>query len=504
MSFDSSISFSLKSLEIYRGEKAHGNPNVYLKINESKFLEVTALKDQEAPLTILSLVISDLATLIFENCSNISKDLLRDAEGSLKKEPALNLNEAGKYFAELISQAYSLSLGQEPITDSVKQIETLIDFINLNNKERLCHLNEDIFQQISDFISTKELSEIRSTSKQFERLMLSKRQAIIFKQLPTEEQMASLLRYPNLKILDFSRVHHAIDDKTIESLLTILKGKTDLKRISFEACSKITADTLAMISTFEGLESLDLTGCYKLNNESLIRLLTLKGLKELSLSAGYSYTDEALSILAPLTELEVLNLSYNPEISARGLSYLEALPKLKTLIFEECSIGDEAVEALVPLKNLRILNLFQCTSVTNRGLAAISSLTQLEALDLSFCTIDTSAVAHLSNLKQLKFLSLQGCYRLFSEALSDLTTLQNLEVLNLSGCYNLDDRIFEFIASLKNLKVLNINGVRNINDAGLSILLGSDSLIKIYINDCYKISEELKTLFRVEKRVDIL
>lgn len=78
MSFDANALLSIRALDVYAREKAHSNPAIFLKINDSKALEVSHIKGAEVSNDSLMPLIAEIAIEVFERFSTVSSDLLRD------------------------------------------------------------------------------------------------------------------------------------------------------------------------------------------------------------------------------------------------------------------------------------------------------------------------------------------------------------------------------------------------------------------------------------------
>lgn len=302
--------------------------------------------------------------------------------------------------------------------------------------------------------------------------------------------------------------NRALSDQTLQLFL-----KTDLSRIVFHDCSKVSFEGYKALAIFcPHLTELSLQMCGQLNNEALLyiaeklpnlRSIKLDGpflinettwdqfflsmagrLKEFHVSNTHRFTDHSLSSLLRHCGNELVSLHFsrldsvtnyalipqylqNPEFHSLGIEYP----------YNEEDVSDMVILQLLERvgTTLRYLSLNGCLELTDN--AIVNGLTvflqgndQLECLQLEeLVNVTSDSLLYFFktiSLPHLRRCSLKRCTKLTDDAIVELllnSAKDRLEDLNLNSLVNISQGSFE-IMNCPLLKHLDASFVRCVDD----------------------------------------
>uniref|UniRef100_A0A0N5C4C2 RNA-binding protein EEED8.10 n=1 Tax=Strongyloides papillosus TaxID=174720 RepID=A0A0N5C4C2_STREA len=307
----------------------------------------------------------------------------------------------------------------------------------------------------------------------------------------------------NLKKLDLSSVHHALDEKafivigkycksledldisgipsTIKNIIFLgeclnlkclsyrnmininekcfwylVKGFADtLVSIDFRGCKILKGQCL--ISITNSLEKLYLDGCYALEARSIDDIcMQANGLKVLKLNGCFNITDEYMSLIGrTLLDLEVFSLHGDgyKNLSPSSLTCLTLLKNLVELSFDYNSlINDTFIMALCESnRNIRKLSLAYSGDeiyVTSNGISSIKLLNQLTYVDLSGLTaVDDECLGDIvKNCKILSECYLRNCPNFDDKGLECfLDAPPSIRKIDISACLGVSNKSIQKI-----------------------------------------------------------
>jgi hypothetical protein len=269
-----------------------------------------------------------------------------------------------------------------------------------------------------------------------------------------------------------------ITDKGVE----VLRVFTDLERLSFENCERVTDRGFAHVGLLHKLT--DINTPKHISDESMRQLATLHKLQKLDLK-GLTITDHGLQHLAHATELRTLVLP--PAVTGSGLSHLRGSTDLSTILLSRATT-DEGVRQLALFPEVTRVDLRYCSAVTGSGVAPLRGLPNLRSIslgpsatdetirdlvtfpaltqiELSLANVTDACVASLTQVPQLE--SLQISNKISVEALSELSSVKTLKSLTLIGGFS--DDVVPVLLQFDHVGTLTLHN-SNISEAGIKQL----------------------------------
>nr|GEU54215.1 hypothetical protein [Tanacetum cinerariifolium] len=217
---------------------------------------------------------------------------------------------------------------------------------------------------------------------------------------------------------------------------------------------------------------------------SLVR--SCKNLTVLILRKCMNVTDKSLKMIGEATRLKYLSLRDCYLITDLGLEYLaneDLRYCLKTLYLNNCHrITDNGVIHLKKLVSLRDLHLSNCAYITDYGVVAICELPNLEVLHLDFLITITDISLREIGSKCLKMLvlSLEGCEKITNVGLQAFSGHQTLFRLSLALCYKLSlEDVKPIVMSCPNLRCLRLSR-KPMSEACFELLSTNTHRCRIY------------------------
>jgi len=273
-------------------------------------------------------------------------------------------------------------------------------------------------------------------------------------------------------------------------MCTVLSGMPNLKELSLNHCTSLTAMGLRLISGLEHLERLSMESCVNMGGGRY--LLSLTCLKELNLGCCLNIGNEDAIYMSQLTGLEMLNIR-NTKIDSGGLLALQRLVHVKKLCISGLPVNDMSVATVImSMPLLEDLDASRCVAVGGLALKALAENrygAQIRRLNMAYTSVDDRALMrHLPWLKKLQTISLESCNvsesglmtlgdvgslrdimlsdtRANNSTLEVVCKLPHLESLDISFTM-VDDRGLYYISKSKSLKSLNIES-SEFTDSGL-------------------------------------
>jgi F-box/leucine-rich repeat protein 7 len=253
-------------------------------------------------------------------------------------------------------------------------------------------------------------------------------------------------------ILNISNCHH-ITDEGFSSLIQVLSGRANLRKVYMKCNWNISAMAIMDLSiSCRQLLELDVSNCRKVTDDVIISLIGYRDNTKFgcpclrSLRLGYCkyLTDRTMQhIINDMNDrVELLDLTRCTTITDNGFLNLRNnyFSKLHTFVLKDCTfLSDRVVEMIsIYMKELEDLNLTFCCMLTDVSLKLLgTSNSKLRRLDLSFCgaAVSDYSLSNLKGLANLEYLSIKGCVRVTREGVDMLLTeIQNLKELNLLQC----------------------------------------------------------------------
>eukprot|EP00029_Vermamoeba_vermiformis_P010245 TRINITY_DN5339_c0_g1_i1.p1 TRINITY_DN5339_c0_g1~~TRINITY_DN5339_c0_g1_i1.p1 ORF type:complete len:1028 (-),score=270.07 TRINITY_DN5339_c0_g1_i1:127-3174(-) len=269
-----------------------------------------------------------------------------------------------------------------------------------------------------------------------------------------------------------------------EKFKSLMDQCTDLTELDLWGNSTLTAETLSVITKFNGMKFLNLTEC-KVDDELIKKIASeMKVLEEISLRRC-AITDETLALLAAgelHKTLAKIDLFYCNAVTDKGINTLvNKCTNLKTIIISDSAVTAESFKNIIRLlPNLEELTFRRCKNIDRKAVVeALDGVqnTKMRSLDVSFLPAINDDIVktlpdHFPNLVDLR---LDSCSISTGALVSCLTRLPNIKNLELQ--YNSkvhDGTLVEFIRSgiMKRLRALKLRGCNNISDGLFEQLKG--------------------------------
>jgi Leucine-rich repeat (LRR) protein len=259
-----------------------------------------------------------------------------------------------------------------------------------------------------------------------------------------------------------------------------LKDLVKLKKLDLFCNSpnagKITHVGLAHLKNLKALKDFRMPS--RITDESLVVLSDFDSLRSLNLWGG-EVTDKGMAFLPRFKSLTDVDIC-SPKVTDAGIKMLLGCPKLTGLSIQRAAITDEALVHIAEIRTLRYLSLWK-VPISSRSFAHLRRLPSLRELDLTSLKLDPSFIDHLSEIRSLERLKL--CYldtEFTDQAFASLGRLTSLNYLDImpSAAANarFTDSGLTSLSNLKNLTYLSLAYCRNITDKGLASLEGLSSL----------------------------
>lgn len=203
-------------------------------------------------------------------------------------------------------------------------------------------------------------------------------------------------------------VIYPIPDADIPSLARRAQALPELRGLTFEDASLLTADGIKPLATAHQIEGLYFKKARKLGDDAAQRLSKMRNLQGVGISGSPLLTDQGIS------QFSTLNLR-NVDVSGS-------------------SISNDGVRRLSDAKNLQNVNLRGCQLISSEGVSYLALMAELAYLDISFCNKVTSAdIVFVLQHINLKSLYVQGL-PISDAVLAAGGASRSLKLLDISGC----------------------------------------------------------------------
>ena len=255
----------------------------------------------------------------------------------------------------------------------------------------------------------------------------------------------ALARFPQLTELVLD------DNPGLRGALSDLRGLTNLRELSLDACSSITGDIVAIGRSLTNLESLDLTGCTAITGD-LRSLVSLSGLRLLCLGDCARLTGSIVSLhkMAQLRHLDLHQVPVSGNIKVlAGLCLLETATVTSSRVVGR--LGN-----IANLTNLQVLTLSGTRVEGN--FSTVGKFTSMVKLEFDGCSKVEGQLKSLGKCTTLEELSLQGTG--LRGTLADLEPLKELSSVNMKGCKGISGSLLAATGFFPNLRVMNVASTR--------------------------------------------
>ncbi|HEU4620709.1 MAG TPA: hypothetical protein VFS42_00660 [Burkholderiaceae bacterium] len=214
--------------------------------------------------------------------------------------------------------------------------------------------------------------------------------------------LAHLRHLPKLTALDLTKC--AISDEQLAQVACVSTLRTlDLSQ------TRVKGPGLAYLEPLTQLKELNLSGCAYINNASLEYVGRLTGLQNLTLptwTPRLNINDIGLAHLSKLHELRELEIGGLTQTSPTGIVSLRELQKLERLVVHGAiDRPDDVFEAIGTLSQLEKLSLFGLREVSTTAVAHLCNLTKLKSVTFQNPTLGDAA---LNQLERVLFIPPRG------------------------------------------------------------------------------------------------
>ncbi|MDP7034394.1 MAG: hypothetical protein QF752_07860 [Planctomycetota bacterium] len=254
------------------------------------------------------------------------------------------------------------------------------------------------------------------------------------------------------------------DAKFRELLTQLAEYAPHLREFNLSG-TKITGESLEVLSLFEGVTSLNLNDT-KITNAGLAKLVDLENVKEnlrfISLSKCRNITDSGLVHLGNLVDLEFLTITQCSKIQGNGLQHLGKLVNLISLDFRPAYwVGSYNTE----------ISFYEAKGPSKAALGVLANFRKLLSLQLTlgYKVKGDGSLKFLKKLNKLRNLEIYGnkCKIDGAKFLEYLLGKQHLIDLHLEG-FSLGDSEASF-THLKDLNKLSSLTLKNCGITGVAL-----------------------------------
>lgn len=262
-----------------------------------------------------------------------------------------------------------------------------------------------------------------------------------------DEDMASLIKLPELQSLDLSRT------RISNSGLQLLAASVSLSRINLSFCPLLNSESLKTLQLFSHLQQVTIAAVP-------LNLQAAAEFQQLCPNTKLTYDQTIAPDLQPLItkySLDAQNLTAESTLGKHfeagpihslefhlpettDLTPLQFLPQLESLRLTGEGVRDATLAGVFTSKNLKVLNLSD-SRCSDSAMAGIHVLDSLERVTLNNVTLGAETLQSLAKLPNLKTLDLNGTNINIDEP-SKIISFAELNRLNLNGAtINIDEQI---------------------------------------------------------------
>jgi len=269
-----------------------------------------------------------------------------------------------------------VSLGQAPVNDEPKFVESRLQLINNLPQEQFQTAKKIILHGGDVSPYEKGSIGISFTGNNF-----------------TDAELPLLAPFYGTSVASVSFIRAKVSDAGIASALARFPSIRSIHIFEMSASDVATAP----LSQFHDLEYVDFGGT-TITAASLRHMAHQPRLSSLSVSPT-NCDDTGLKYLEGLRQLKWLALG-KTKITSAGLVSLGKIVSLETLLLNDTQIDDEGLKHLESLQNLQTLRL-DGTKITNRGMAHVAMLAALKDVDVERTQVNEEGIALLQNMPKL-------------------------------------------------------------------------------------------------------
>ncbi len=235
----------------------------------------------------------------------------------------------------------------------------LSDVVILNKK-----VGVDPGLQETDIEADRYLDEVIEKVKKFERDEIALMHLIY-----TEKNLRKCENLPGLHSIDLTA--SGFTDKQIESVLRM----PNLRILNLYRTKVITLNGLGELKKLQNLSLRDT----KILDSALLNVAKILTLEELNLSGAKNLTDDGMRFLIPLKHLHTLDLSQT-RITSKSFNYIKQLPELQTLILSGTAVDQNGLREVLTIPGFRQVKIDNCSKINSELAQALAQ----EFLTVSF------------------------------------------------------------------------------------------------------------------------